>query len=156
MAPGALKWMAIISTPLWSLFLATRRNSSSLMHIKLDKTSFLNGLSLSKDYWVHIFLFYFLFKSFPILLLVLILISRFNFILVWFNLGFWWSIAKGASKQLGVSLKTSNRGKTKIIQAPCEIFAGHAKLMNHFAWGEKISHTLRINFTHYTKMKRPC
>ena len=35
-----------------------------------------------KTNWVHIFLFYFSFKSFPVLLLVLILISHFNFILV--------------------------------------------------------------------------
>ena len=60
----------------------TKRNSSSLIHIKLDKTSFFDGLSLSKDYRVHVFLFYFLFESFPVLLLVLDLISHFNFILV--------------------------------------------------------------------------
>ena len=84
--------MATVSSPLWSLFLVIRRNSSSLIHIKLDRTSFFYGLSLSKDYQVHIFLFYFLFQSFLVLLLILILISHFNFdfyfILVCFNLKF--------------------------------------------------------------------
>ena len=74
--------MATVSSPFWSLFLTTRRNSSSFIHIKLDKPSFLMDLVFLKTNRVHIFLFYFLFKSFLVLLLVLILISRFNFILV--------------------------------------------------------------------------
>ncbi|KAL6345554.1 hypothetical protein AAG906_017281 [Vitis piasezkii] len=36
--------MTTVSSPLWSLFLVTRRNSSSLIHIKLDNTNFLDGL----------------------------------------------------------------------------------------------------------------
>ena len=149
--------MTTISSPLWSLFLATRRNSSSLIHIKLDKTSFLDGLSFSKGYWVHIFLFYFLFEIFPVLLLVLVLISCFNFILVWFNLGFLWSIVGGTSKQLGVPLKTSNRGKTKTIRTPCEInksfhmgcenFAHHA---NQFRMLCENKPTMRNHFEHST------
>ena len=89
------------------------------------------------------FLFYFLFGSFPVLLLVFILISRFNFILVWFNLGFLWSITGGTSKQLGVSLKILGRGKTNTIRTPCKIFVGHAKFMAHFAWDAKILHGMR-------------
>ena len=122
--------MATVSSPFWSLFLATRGNSSSLIHIKLDKTSFLVDLVFLKTNRVHIFLFYFWFKIFPVLLLVLILISRFNFIFVWFNLGFLWSIAGGIS----------NRGAIKTIRTPCEIFVGHAKSMKNFAWGAKFSH----------------
>ena len=113
---------------------------------------FFYGLSFSKDYWVYIFLFYFLFESFPVLLLVFILISRFNFILVWYNLGFWWSIAMGDFKVVGRVLKDSWKRKNKAICAPYEIFAGHAKFMAHFAWGAKISHTLRTNFTHCMKI----
>ena len=40
--------MTNVSSPLWSLFLVIRRNSSSLIHIKPNKTSFFDGLSLSK------------------------------------------------------------------------------------------------------------
>ena len=61
-----------------------RRNSSSLIHIKFDKTNLFYGLSLSKDYRVHNFLFYFLFEIFPVLLLVLFLF--FVLILFWFDL----------------------------------------------------------------------
>ena len=125
------------------------RNSSSLIHIKLDKTSFFYGLSLSKTNRVHIFLFYFLSKSFPILLLVFILISRFNFILVWFNLDFFFMIN---------FRRTLNRGKTKKFRTPYEIH-------NSFRKGpgakfrtpcKSISHTLRINFAHPAKISRPC
>ena len=144
--------------PLWRLFPMTRRNSSFLIHIKLDKTISFYGLSLSKDYRVHIFLFYFLFESFPVLLLVLILISCFNFILVWFNLGFLLSIAGGTSKQLGVSLKILGREKIKTIRTPCENFVRHAKFMAHFAHPTNQFHTLcenkltlRTHFAHYAK-----
>ena len=82
---------------------------------------------------VHIFLCYFLFKCFPILLLVLFFIFRFNFILVRFNLGFLWSIVEGIS----------NKGIIKTIRKSCEIFVGHAKSMTHFAWGVNISHGVR-------------
>ena len=143
--------MVTISSPLWSLFPMTRRHSSSLIHIKLDKTNFFfYGLNLSKDYRAHIFLFYFLFEIFPILLLILICISHFNFILVWFNLGFLWSNVGETSEQLGVSLKILGRGKTKPICIPCEIhksfrmgcenLADHA---NQFRTPNAISHAVR-------------
>ena len=135
--------MTTISSPLWSLFLATRRNSSSLIHIKPNKTSFFDGLSLSKRLLspylfcficdLRVFRYYYLF-------------CFWFFVLIWFNLGFWWSIVEGIS----------NRRKTKSIHTPCENFAGHAKLMNHFAWGAKISHTLWINFAHCVKISQPC
>ena len=87
--------MAIVSSPLWSHFLATRRNSSSLIHIKLENTSFFIDSVFLKTNRVHIFLCYFWFKSFPVLLLALISIPHFNFILVWFNIVFLWLIARG-------------------------------------------------------------
>ena len=133
-------WVVInYSTPI------AKRNSSSLIHIKLDKTSFFFFMDLVflKTIEFIFFLFYFLFEIFPVLLLVLILISHFYFILIWFNLGFWWLIAGGTSKQLGMSLKILGRGKTMAICTFCEIFAEHVKFMAHFAWGAKILHTLR-------------
>ena len=115
--------MATISSLLWSLFLATRRNSSSLIHIKLDNTSFLMGLVYLKTNRVHIFLCYFWFKSFPVLLLVLFFIFGFKFILVLFNLGFWWSFTGAFQIE-----------ENKTIRTPCEFFVGHVKFINHFVW----------------------
>ena len=88
---------------------------------------------------VHIFLCYFWFKSFPVLLFVLISISRFNFILVLFNLNFFlWSIA-GDFKQ----------------EENQEIFAGACEIHNLIRMGCEISHTLRTKFSHPAKISQP-
>ena len=46
----------------------------------------------------------------------------------------------------------SNRGVIKTICTLYKIFAVHAKSMTHFAWGAKISHTMRIKFAHCVKI----
>ena len=150
--------MATISSPLWSHFLMTRRNSSSLIHIKLDNTSFLMDLVFLKTNRVHIFLCYLWFKSFPVLLLVLISISCFNFILVWFNIGFLWSIVGGfqtkeQEKQFTHFAKFLQGMRNQGINSHgVWSFAHPAKFSQTI---QKISHT-QTNFAHYAKPKGVC
>ena len=133
---------------------------------------FFMDLVFLKTNRVHIFLCYFWFKSFPVLLLVLILIYHFNFILVWVNIGFWWSIAGGfqieeQEKQFAHSAKFSQgmrnqgiilHGVRNFAHPANQIRKPNKNKLNLAKFSQtmrKISHT-QINFTHCTKPKGVC
>ena len=158
--------MVTVSSPLWSHFLTTMRNSSSLIHIKLDNTSFFMDLVFLKTNWVHIFLCYLWFKSFPVLLLVLISISCFNFILVWFNIGFGWSIIGGfqteeQAKQFAHLSKFSQGMRNQgIISHGVRIFAHPTNQIRtpneNKPTPTKYSHTLRTKFAYPNQFRILC